>query len=334
MEQAKSLHLRKQVGGGSRWRTDLILFLTLLSMLFGAWFRFREIPEGRRALILTAIVGGSVLFVFCQRRFRKAVRIPIRLEISETDLTILEAGSKVVLPWSAFSECLESSDLFVLLDRPKRTFLVVPKRAFPSADWQTWFCELATHAPSLATPVSSELPATALFISANQITLTVRLKYRDHLACTLASWRTWGICLALSGLVLGPFLFWAVNPPAAAVDPPMTQFFSFIVPFLLVCVTMAVLLFSIARWRSQAKFTASQEIGLSEQSVTCSGTDGNAILPWAGFEYYKETPWNFIFWRGRRWIVLPKRAFSSWDDQRRCRDLLDQHLKYSRWFVG
>ncbi len=58
------------------------------------------------------------------------------------------------------------------------------------------------------------------------------------------------------------------------------------------------------------------------------------VLPWSRFARYKEACWMFILWRGPFWIMLPKRAFESWDDVDRCRHLLQSHLQRSRWFLG
>ena len=334
MDQARSLSLRKQLGGGSKWRTNIILLAALVVMLFGAWFRFREISEGYRALMLGAIVGCSVLFVVWKRKFRKTVPTTTQLEISETDFMILAADSKVVLPWSAFSECLESTDLFVLLDRPKRMLIVVPKRAFPSESWQTWFREQATHKPNLIMSAPSEVPVPAPSKAADRVTLTVHPRFLDYLDCTVASWRTRGICLVLGSFLIGISLYSAANPPPDAVNSATKVFVFFVIPFFLVVVTMIVMMLSIHSWRISAKYAGAQEIALSEQSMTFSGPDGSGVLPWTRFENYKETPWNFIVWRGSHWMMLPKRAFSSWDELNRCRDILDHHLQHSRWFVG
>ena len=291
-------------------------------------------PRTLSRLLLATIIGGSVLFVYWKRIFRKTVPRTIQLEISENDFTTLAAGSGVVLPWSAFSECLESPDLFVLLDRPKRSLIVVPKRAFPSESWQAWFRDHATLAPGLMTPERTELPVPVSSTSTDQLTLTVHLRYRDYLACTVASWRTWGFCLFVGVLLLGVSLYSAANPPPNAVISASKVFLFFVVPFFLILVTMIVMMFSIHSWRLHVKYASPQEIALSEQSVTFSGTTGSGILPWTSFDHYKETPWNFILWRGVHWMVLPKRAFQSWDDLSRCCELLDHHLEHSRWFPG
>ena len=331
--EARSLNLRKQFGG-SKWGTNFALFALLVGMLVGAWFRFREIPEGNRALMLAVVVGGSVLFVIWKRKFRKTVPQTIQLEISESDFTILAADSRVALPWSAFSECLESPDLFVLSDRSKRSLIVVPKRAFPDENSQVWFRDQATSATHQATPARGELPVPAPSTSANRVALTVRPRYRDYLACTLASWRTRGICLFVGGLVVSVSLYAAANPPPNAVNSPAKVFILFIVPFFLIFTTIIVIVFSVHSWFLHVKYGGPEDVALSDESVIFSGANGSGVLPWTRFDHYKETPWHFILWRSSNWMMLPKRAFSSWDELNRCRDLLDHRLKHSRWFVG
>jgi hypothetical protein len=334
MAQAQALNLRTRLGRGSKWRTRLILALVLAGMLVGAWFRFREMPELYRALMIAAIVAGSCLFAICKSKFRKSARRPVKLEISERDFAILGPDAKVTMPWSAFSECLESSDLFVLLDRAKTTLIVVPKRAFPSESWQTWFRAQATQEASHTAPAWHESPALAPSTSADRITFTFQLGFRDYLDRTLASWRTWGSCLIVGGLLLGASLYSAAHPPPHAVYSDTEMFFMFVLPFYLVCVMIGVLTFSIHGWRSHAKYNRAQQVALSEASMDFAGIDGSGTVPWTSFKQYKETLWSFILWRGSRWVLFPKRAFGSWDDLSRCRELLDRHLQRSRWFLG
>jgi YcxB-like protein len=97
---------------------------------------------------------------------------------------------------------------------------------------------------------------------------------------------------------------------------------------------MIILVFSVHAWRSNAKYSVPQGIALSEDSIAFAGADASGTVPWTSFTHYKETPWSFILWRGSHWVMFPKRAFTSWDDLNRCRDLLHRHLQRSRWFLG
>ena len=332
-DQAQSLFLREQVAGGSKWRTTLVLSTSLVVMLFAAWFRFREVPEGKRALMLAAIVGGSVLFVVLRKRLRKTTPPALQVEVSEGDFTMINGESKAVMPWSAFGECLESPDLFVLTDRPKRTLFVVPKRAFPSEDWQTWFRELALNAPSLTpTPQQSDPAGSSSSAVASRVKLTAHPRFLDSLACTLASWRIRGLALFFVALMLGIFSYVEANPPANAVNSPAKVFVMFL-PVMLLMPTVLIAIGSVLNWRARAAF-GTQEMAVSEQSLAVSSADGNVTLPWTTFEHFKETPRVFILWRGSNWIVLPKRSFASLNDLTWCRDLIERRLKRSRWFFG
>jgi hypothetical protein len=86
--------------------------------------------------------------------------MPRRRLAKRTAPTIVTAslpGRKEAARTPAFSESLESSELFVLLDRPKQGLFVVLKTAFPDESSQTWFRELATHASGLSAPAPSEV---------------------------------------------------------------------------------------------------------------------------------------------------------------------------------
>lgn len=334
IEQAKSLGVRKQLAGGSKWLTTVVLVASFVGVLLGGWFRFRELPEERRAILLAAIVGGSVLFVFFMRRLRKTLPITTRIEVSETELAILNGDTRLVTPWSAFGDCLESAELFVLQDRPRQMLVVIPKRAFPSESWQTWFREQAAKARSLpAAPARNEPSISPSSPPSASVTLTVRPSYLDSLACTLASWRTWGMCLFLGGVLFGCFLLAAINPRPNAVNSP-AKVLVMLVPFYLYCATFLIGIFSVLSWQSQRKQASPREIALSEECVVLSGADGVATLPWTNFVHFKETFRGFIIWRGSFWVMLPKRSFASLNDLLWCQDVLERRLTRSRWFVG
>jgi hypothetical protein len=236
------------------------------------------------------------------------------------------------MPWSAFSECLESQDLFVLVDRPKKVLFVVPRRAFPDESSQTWFRDQINFGLSGRSAQLYEPPI--ITGQADLITFTFQLKFRDFVDLTIASWLTWAIILAAAVLVISAFLS-AGRAPENAVHSD-TEVFLFMLPFFLLFVLMAILIFSFHSWRTLAKYCIPQDVAISERSITLASIDGSSMLPWRTYAFYKETWWSFILWHGSawrcsNWILLPKRAFASWDDVGRCRELLEQHLKRSRW---
>jgi hypothetical protein len=339
MEQAQSLALRKRLGGGSKWRTYLILFIMLAGALVGGYFHLRAIPGADRVLILAAAVVISVVVVFVQRKFRNTERATTKLEISETDLAVVRPTSKVAMRWSAFCQLLESTDLFVLIDRPKKILLVIPKRAFPDESSQTWFRQQVHTGLTAPPPQFNELPVMGSSAQADRITFSLQLKFRDFMDLTLASWFTWAIVLAAAALVLAVSLGSAANPPENAVLSDTEVFFMFMLPFFFVVVLMIILIFSFHAWRLNAKYSIPQAVALSEESIAFANADGSGTLPWTNYAFYKETWWSFILWHGSvwrcsTWVMLPKRAFSCWDDVIRCRELLERHLKKSRWFRG
>jgi hypothetical protein len=337
MEQAKTLCLNKRIGGGSEWKTVFIMLTLMTVAIVGAWFRFREIPVVYRALLLGGVVAGSVVYVFVQKKFRKSVARPTVLEVSEKDLTFLSAGSRAVLPWSSFGECLESPGLFVLMDRPKKMFYAIPKRAFPSEASQTWFRELAALAPGYATPEWHEPPTSARPGSPDCVTITAQPTFRDGLAAALAAWRIRGICLAGAVLVLVPFSIGLVinpPPPANADDMGAAFLIVFVILSYLAFVTFFVVMYAVQFWRANGKGSASHTIAFSREAVAVSGTDGSGTLPWTTYGHYKETRRYFFLWGRSQWLLLAKRYFASDDELSRFRDLLSSHLKPSRWFIG
>jgi len=333
-DQARTLALRKQVGGGSKWRTRVVLLLVLVGTLLALWFETRAIPVGYRALIIAAIVVGSCVFTYCKRKLRRSAPGSTKLDISEKGLAILGPAARVAMPWSAFSQCLESSDLFVLLDQPKEMLVVIPKRTFPSEEWQIWFREQASNAPSLPAPPWNEPAVLTPSTSADRITFTIRYGFWDSFDQTIASWFTWGACLFVAGLFIAIPLHSAANAPAQANNSDPLVFSIFMFAVFLVFITTIILVFSVRGWLSHARYSGSQEITLSEESIDFAGPAGSGTVPWTRFKHYKETFWSFIIWRGSVWMMFPKRAFESWDDVSSCRELLGRHLQKSRWFFG
>jgi hypothetical protein len=337
MEEAQSLSLRKQLGGGSKWLTWVVLILILIGILLAFYQQIlREVLPAYRPYVIAGLVVLIVGVTTWKRLARKNSPQRTRVEISETEFVILGPDSRVAMPWSAFGDCLESPKLFALVDRPKGILFVVPKRAFPSESAQDWFRALVRTRRSRVEPVTPSVSSNQRVVSSDQVTLGFRLGYRDYLDRTVASYRTWGIYLVVLVMIIGITLYSAAHPPPNAVDSAVQVFFMFEVPFLLVMMAVMTLVISVYTWRLHAKYLLPQELVLSGLSLEFSGEDGQGMLPWSTYTRYKETRWSFILWNPRTslWTMLPKRAFASRDDLERCRSLLARHLLKSRWFFG
>jgi hypothetical protein len=330
--QAKNLSIRQQLGGGSKLRTWLVLLLMVMGVLVAAWFQLRAIPEIYRALAIVAFFGCVFLIAAGKQRWRKSVPAPTALEISEAGVTIPGTDSAVRLLWSGFSRCLESDELFVLVDRTKTTLLILPKRAFLDEKSQTWFREQAANIASTAAPALTELPGAPASAPTDRITLTVHLGLRDYFDRALASWLMWGFWLSLNGVILVALIN-APVPPHPVVSAAEVFFWVSSVMAVLTFL-MILLVFSVYKWLTDLPYRAPQEIALSEASLEFAGSDGSGTIPWSRFAYYKETFGSFIVWRGWFWMMFPKRAFASQNDVKGCREILNRNLQRSRWFFG
>ncbi|HWY76128.1 MAG TPA: YcxB family protein [Verrucomicrobiae bacterium] len=335
MDEAQSLSLREQIGGGSKWLTMVILLAILAAVLCLLYFEvLNDMPRRFRPY---AMIGFFALvgFVFWrQRRGAKRPRGANVLEVSTSEVALVVGAVRVTTPWTAFSDCLESPTLFVLVDRLKSSLLVVPKRAFPDERSQNWFRVLAMdrQTPARAPSVHELIPSSG---TKSAITLTIRLGHRDYLDRTLASCETWAMVAALWCLFIGVSIYASLHPPPHPVYTSTQVFFMFMLPFMMVMSVFVVVLASFYKWRSHAKYLTPQELGLSEESIHVASQDGSATLPWTAYQCFKETGRSFILWNRRNvWLLLPKRALAPGDNVERCRFLLTRHLRQSRWFFG
>jgi hypothetical protein len=337
MKQAQSLLLRRQVGGGSKVLTTVILLLLLAGILLAFYFRVqREVAPAYRPYIYAAAFGFFLLAWIWIRRSRASAPVETRLEVSDDGLSVRGSGAAIRMPWSAFSPLLESPDLFVLVDRPKTTLLVIPKRAFSSEGWQDWFQTLATHRLSLADLPPAEAPGTRPSNAGQSVNLSIRLRFRDYLDRTLASWLARGFLGGTTAVVIGTFLYTSAKPRPNAVYSTTQVFFMFVLPFTFVMMVFLTLVFSVHAWLTHSRRANTQELSLSPESIGFCGRDGSGTLPWYVYLCFKETRWSFILWNSRTsaWAMLPKRAFTSEEDIHRCRELLARQLRKSPWFLG
>jgi hypothetical protein len=337
MNEAQALGIRKQIGGGSKWLTRLVLF-AVLGLLLVAFYvsGLRDVPATYRPYVFGAFLLFVTGFVLWKNKTKPRSTETTRLEVTESELAIMSPNIKASTPWSAFSELIESPALFVLIDRTKTSLLVVPKRAFPSESWQTWFRNLAGNRPAPVsqsiTPVTGQ-PSRA---AADGVTLRFQLGFRDYLDRALASWFTWGIIFILAGLILGLTINEGAHPPPHAVYSAAQVYFMFMLPFSVIMALMVIGIFTVHPWLSHSKHLIPQEMTLSPESITFVSADGTSTLPWTIYAQYKETRRSFVIWKSWRsiWMVLPKRALASDAELERCRALVSQHLRKSRWFFG
>jgi len=299
----------------------------------------RSLPPAYRPF---AWLGVIVLFAVFHFRNQQALKKrttdpkPTRVDLSENEITFVDGGAKTVKPWSAFNECLESKNLFLLLDQNKTLVLIFPKRVFPDENWQAWFrVRSSRFGQVMMTPRIENLDPSTLTVPAG-IRITVLLRFRDHLDATLASWRPRIIIGIVAGLVISSTLYGAIQASPTAVNSP-GKVLLFELPFLLAMAAMVMVLLTIYRWYAHAKFSEPEEIIFSDEAITFAGTAAAGVLPWTtAYTSYKETGRNFILWRQGTgaWLLLPKRQFQSDGDRQRIRELLAQRLKASRWFFG
>lgn len=331
MKEAQRLNIQRQCGGGPKWRS-LLVYSAIIVVTIGLLvvrFVTEVAPRQRVWFIATCIVIFFVILFF-KRKTRQKRDEPARIEISDQELILSGRNGRTVMPWSGFSQCLESPALFVLLDKPRRLLFAIPKRAFPDEKSQDWFRTLVKQ---LENPIAS--PAGESFmpgrIAGKGVALTVQLGFRDYLARMLTSWRIRGIVLGLMVLFAGFCLF---NPQPVNPEIPRGR-------MLLIMLVSAVPIFAVAfflallvTWRSEKKSLQPKHLVVGSEGIQFAGRDGSGLLAWTTYKYYLENRWAFFVWnpQGSLWLMLPKRLFASPMEVEECRDLLHTNLTASRWF--
>jgi len=332
MKEAQSLNLQRQCGGGPKWRSKVIYwaFIAIVAVLVYLRFKMEIAPEDRIWFIALMMVVFIALQIF-KRKTRRKTDAVIRLEISESGLVFAGDG-RTTMPWSAFSQCLESPALFVLLNRSKNILHAVPKRAFPDESSQNWFRTLANQPPGVRTASASD-PIVPGRFAAKGITLTVQWGFRDYLTRMFTSWRTRGIALVIFGVIIGSCLYSYAHPPPDAVVSP-GKVFLIMMATMIPMLSAMFFLVAFVSWRSEKKFVEPQQVALSGDGIQYAGSDASGLLAWSTYKYYLENRWAFFVWnpQGSLWMMFPKRAFASRMEMEQCRDLLRTKLKASRWF--
>lgn len=333
LEEAQNLVIRQRVGGGSGWLAMVVLLLALAAVLLALYL---AVEPKYRPYVFGLLLVTWVIATLRQRHKRRKPRSPMSVELTDHDIRITSSSGRAILPWSAVSEFVESDSLFVLTDRTSTVLFAFPKRAFPDQRSCEWFRAAATSAPAVSPeqpdhgePVPGPRP------KAGTVTLDFRLRYRDYLDRSLASWFTRGLMVLFGAMIVGAFLAAMRKPVPNPGFSGWQVFLFFTVPFLALMETMVVFVAATHDWLAHRRHLVTQTVTLSELGLSYRSVGGDTTTVWETPTCYKETPWSFIVWwpGTRAWLQLPKRAFPSVNEIGRCREILAMHAKQSTWYL-
>lgn len=336
MQEAESLSIRKQLGGGSKWRTWLVLSIMMTVALAGLYFAVVvEVPVRFRPYFIAGVVILFLYFFIRQRvsRRRQAEKKG-KLEVTEKDVTIINGDSRVSIAWQGFKDCFESSNVFVLLDQPGTLLIVVPKRIFPDESARDWFRSLANRRQKAEEFSTEETSPVTSADSLDGIAVNFKLGYGDYLSRVATSWRTRGFFIGIFALIGGDCIYMGIHPDPEAVNSPAKVFFCYLLPFLVIMLPAMALVATFWMWWTERKYLLPQQLILEGEGIKFVGRDENGFLPWTTYSHFKENRWTFFIWKkgGGAWLMLPKRAFNGEAAIERCRPLLKSRLRQSRWF--
>lgn len=332
-KEATSLSLHQQCGGGPKWRVRLILFGVLAFALGLVYLQFRLMSPKERPWFYAIGAGAFIFFFFIKNKSRKKEPVLARLEVSEQGI-LFDGGEKdrTTIPWSGFSKCLESPNLFAMVNRTSNLLFVLPKRAFPDEAAQNWFRSLATQPANVTVSSAPERIAPGRF-AGKGVTITLQLGYRDYVTRMFTSWRTRGIAVAILLFILVIFIVQEIHPSPHAVVPGW-KVFLIMMGILIPMMTAMFFFVAFYSWLTERKFLVQQHVALSGDGLEFASSDAVGLTPWSTYKYYLENRWAFFIWqpRGAQWFMFPKRDFASPSDLEQCRELFQKNLKASRWF--
>jgi hypothetical protein len=334
LREAESLHLREQSTGKSAswtWAKRLGLIAGFLAIVY---FRFRG-QVAPKQLVLMMLFSTALLLLFqfgLGSSRKKSDATSTQLVVSECELTFTDRNGRATFLWSALGQCLESPNLFVLLDRPKGLLFVIPKRAFPDRAAQDWFRAQAQQ-PRTVAGTCSKTPF-AVSPPADSIVLNYQLTFRDYLVRNVSSWRVKGIALLMVGISGGACLWQAVYPSADAVNGP-AKVFAIMLPAVFAILALVILMVSLFWWYAERQYRGPKRVVLSDLGVDFTDQAGRRLSPWSTYQNYLENRWGFFVWnrRGMAWLMFPKHNFETPADLERFRGLIRAHLQHSRWFI-
>jgi hypothetical protein len=327
--QAQSLVLRQQLGGGSKWRTWLVLLVTFFGLLAALFFK---IPADQRNLwigLFVALWIATSLWIFIKK---KPTPEPADVEITDQAFRLTTGGATLDYAWSAFSQLIESETLFVLLDRSKTVAITIPKRAFPDHPSQDWFRSLV-HTALASTQTPTPTPPSPQ--SSGDLILHFRYTYLDYLDYTLAGWFARAAMLGVAALMAYAVVEATRRPVHNAVHSTTTVLL-FMSPFFLLMICMPPFVFSVKYWLQVRRQITPQTVRLGDHGLVITEPAGDTHLQWSTLRHYKEARRTFILWNSHRSpaLMLPKRALATSAQLNQLRALLDKHLARSTWLLG
>lgn len=335
IREAKSLNLRQELGRGSGVRAQMTLFAILILVVALGYFQLREMFGMRYWPWMLAAFGVIFFFFYYQQiRVRKKPKKPAKVELTENGIVFSGDNIQISHSWAGFAQCLESPNLFVLVDKPKSILLIFPKRVFPDEKTQEWFRANAGQKPNLVASTMEKPFSPGSPGATDGIVLTFQLSYRDYLNRLLSSWRTRGLLIALYLFITGIFVYDLIRPPADAVVSPLKVYFVYTLPIFTTMLIFILPVVAFVAWRAEFKYLLPRRLVLKPDCIEFATDYGNGVLPWMTYQYYMENRWSFFVWdfATKQWDMYPKSAFSSPADIECCRELLKTRLRPSRWF--
>ncbi len=332
LKEAQQLHLQQQVGGGSKLVTAVALAGVLVLSVGVLILRFKtEIPAEDRYLFGWIFIVVFCLLIVFQRKTKGSEASAVRLEASPDGLTLSGDDWRNSMRWTSFSQLLESSALFVLVDSTGSMLYTVPKRVFSDQESLAWFRAQANQIRTGRSLVKDEPVIPAETPRGDGGTFLWRLQFRDYLDRFATSWGTKGILLVLV-VIGGAAVLFAEPPPDAAHEPVGALLI--MVPVMFASVTIVTLAIAFFSWMSERKHLQPQYIVFGVEGIEFSGGEQSGKQPWAAFKFYRESRRSFFIWnpKGMAWLMFSKRDFQSSEDLWSFRQMLEDNLVHSRWF--
>lgn len=329
IEEGGKLALTETHGGGSTWKAIGCSVIALGGGFLSLWFR---VAPGNRLWLVVGVPAFVVLVMVLQKLMkRKTADAPLELEINEDGIRLAAGESSTTFSAASIEKLIESETLFAL--RCKALLIFLPKRVFASDAERDGFRTLAAawsesrQEPDVQDRDSAEDPTDA-------VSVEFRLRFRDYVDRTLASWSS----RALSGLflliTLGTFVYGALQPVPGAVVSPAEILMYFMPPVLIIQTLFLLFVHCVHSWFNERPHRCDMRVAVSDRGVEHATDSDRSMTAWSVPTRFKESPRSFyVWWPGTRvWLMLPKRAFASAAEIQQCRALLATHAEESTWF--